>query len=125
MTFRVRIPCYICDNAFVPKVMVFLIVENDLREIAWIIDEAGKPETPITSDTRIYNNCKLSIFREIRMLQEDPNCLRLNVLSQISSETCLVCCRRNDIHRLTSQCRVDIFVKRNIYVSIKYVVIVI
>lgn len=104
---------------------VFLVrVENDLfREIAWIRrDEAGRPEAPITPDTRICNNCNIYQYSEkYECCRKNPNCLRLNVLSQTSSETCLVCCRSNDIHRLTSQCRVDIFVKRNIYVPIKYV----
>lgn len=67
------------------------------------------------------NNCNISIHREIQTLQNDPQCLRLNILPQTSSATCLVCDGRNDIHRLTLECRVNIFVKRNMYVPNKYV----
>ena len=51
------------------------------------------------------------------MLEDDPQSMRLNVLFQTSSQTCLICNARHGIHRLSLKCRIDIFVKKNIYVA--------
>lgn len=53
------------------------------------------------------------------MLQQDPDCLRLNVLTQTSSQTCLLreCNNGNNLQRLNIACRVNIYLKRGIYVS--------
>lgn len=54
--------------------------DNDNRE-AFEVSEA----------TRIYNNCNISIIHEIGVMQQDPSCVRLNVLTQTSSHPCLIC----------------------------------
>lgn len=123
MANRFRIPCYVCPNALHARVMVYLNnVENDyFREVALIRRrDNGRLEAPIEPETRICNNCNITIRREIQMLEEDPNCSRLNIISQYSSEQCLVCRRQNNTQKLRLQARVDIFVKRNIYVPEKY-----
>ncbi|XP_058801453.1 uncharacterized protein LOC131670101 [Phymastichus coffea] len=96
--------------------------EDDLlREIAFTRRfENRRPEAPIDLETRICNNCNITIRREIQMLQADPNCTRLNVLSHRTNNECLVCHRRINIHRLSLQSRVHIFVERNIYVPARY-----
>ncbi|XP_043480300.1 uncharacterized protein LOC122509998 [Leptopilina heterotoma] len=55
------------------------------------------------------------------MLEEDPQCMRLNVISQTSSHTCVVCNAPNNVHRLSLNSRVNIFVKRNIYIPVNNV----
>lgn len=57
------------------------------------------------------------ILRKIKMLEDDPQCMRLNMLFQTSSQTFLVCNARHGIHRLSLKCKIDIFVKKNIYVA--------
>ncbi|XP_058806543.1 uncharacterized protein LOC131672967 [Phymastichus coffea] len=119
MAFRVRHECYTCENRQIPRVMAFICGDENaiVCEIAIARrDENGRPPAEVTPDTRVCNNCIVTIRREIEILANDPQCLRLNVLSQTSSQTCLVCNGINDIHRLTLECRVDIFVKRNIYI---------
>lgn len=120
MAHRNRIECYICNTRLIPRVMVRLggVDNNILRQEIAINrrDQAGRPPIPIADESRICNNCNITILREIRMLQDDPQCMRLNVLSQTSSRSCLICNAENEIHRLTVRCRIDIFIKRNIYV---------
>jgi len=65
--------------------MVKLIHEDNAikREIA--IDrrrEAGKPTMEIVDEILICNNCNISICQELRILENDPSCVRLNILSQ-------------------------------------------
>lgn len=114
-----RFHCYSCNTALVRRVMVRINGEQNAakREIA--INrriDGNMPEVVIDDETRICNNCNISIVREIRMMEEDPHHLRLNVLTQTSSHSCLLCNAANDVMRLPMKSRVDIFVKRNIFV---------
>lgn len=85
-------------------------------------DEARRPAVNITPDTRICNNCNISIDREIGMLENDPDCTRLNVLTLlVSSKCCLLCGREYDTHRLTLECRAYIFIKKNIFIPKRHV----
>ncbi|XP_058790801.1 uncharacterized protein LOC131664004 [Phymastichus coffea] len=56
----------------------------------------------------------------LKLESADLNCTRLNVLSHRTNNECLVCHRRINIHRLSLQSRVHIFVERNIYVPARY-----
>lgn len=80
-------------------------------------DAAQRSPIEITDRTRICNNCNISIVNEIRILNEDPNALRLNILSQTSSHTCLICNGNNNLTRLTLKARVNIYLNRDIYTS--------
>lgn len=118
-----RIPCFICPNALIPRVMVHIHGEEHAikRDIAINRrDEAGRPAINITPETRICNNCNRSINEEIRILENDPDCLRLNVYSRAYSQSCVLCNRQNDIHRLTLECRAYIFIKKNVYIPTRY-----
>lgn len=124
MAFRNRIICYVCNHGRAPQLTSRLDGEENAlaREIAVNRrDDIGRPPLAITPETRVCNNCMATIRREIEILQNDPQCMRLNVLTQASSITCLVCNGLNDIHRLSLECRVDVFVKRNIYIPVKNV----
>ena len=119
-----RMPCFICPNSFRPQQMSRIHGDENLvkRDIALARrDEANRPAINITPETRICNICNMSISREIQALENDPDCLRLNLLTQTSSKTCLVCNRENDTHRLTRECRAFIFIKNNIYIPPRYV----
>lgn len=92
--------------------------ENTIkREIAFSRrDDAGRPIIEVTPQTRICANCNFSVNDEINLLEINPQCSRFNVLSQTSNNACLVCNARNNIHRLTLECRVHIFINKNILV---------
>ena len=85
MAQRGRIRCFICDNANIPRAMVSLSQdENDIKRQISITrrEEQNRPAMNILPDTRICLNCNISVTREINILENDPQCLRLNVLTQ-------------------------------------------
>lgn len=113
------IPCYICPAELIPQIMVRLFGENNAakRDIAIRRrGNQGRDPLVINEQARICNNCNISIAEEIQNLANDPDCLRLNVLTQTRAGSCLICNERNGIHRMTLNCRIDIFLKRNIYI---------
>jgi len=113
------LPCFVCDVRLIPHVMARIGGENNLvrQEIAIARREnAGRQIQPIGNETRLCNNCNIGILREIQILEENPQSLRLNVITQTAHQTCLICNAREEIHRLPLECRIDIFVRRNIYV---------
>lgn len=48
--------------------------------------------------------------------RQTPTCLRLNVLTQTASQTCVICNAQNNVQRLSIQCRVQAFIETNIYI---------
>ncbi|EZA55649.1 hypothetical protein X777_04291 [Ooceraea biroi] len=52
-------------------------------------EEMNKPHVEIGDDSRI--NCDRLINKEIRELANDPECLRLNVVKQTTSNGCMIC----------------------------------
>lgn len=126
MAFRNRIE-FICNNALIPQLMVRLGGENNnvVRQNIVIsrCDQAGRSLMDITNETRICNNCNINcitILRKIKILENDSQCMRLNVLFQTFLQICLVCNARHGIHKLSLKCWIDIFVKKNIYVAENY-----
>lgn len=61
-------------------------------------------------------NCNRLILNEIVLLLADPTCLRLNVLTQMTSHMCVICNDVENVARLSPECRVQIFIDVNIYV---------
>ncbi|KAJ8673506.1 hypothetical protein QAD02_014181 [Eretmocerus hayati] len=115
---RRRFICFVCGAALGRQNMPFVGENIEKREIAIVRRDAnGRAPMEIVEETRLCGNCNRSILNEIRMLQDDPSSLRLNVLSQTSSQTCLVCDGDNNIVRLSTQARVNIYLKRDIYAS--------
>ncbi|XP_071581746.1 uncharacterized protein [Temnothorax nylanderi] len=78
--------------------------------------EANNPPQECNDGTRICNQCNIAIANEIRILEQDPNCIRLNVVRGASGHSYFLCNARNNLHRLSLQARVNIFVKVNIFV---------
>lgn len=115
-----RLPCFICYSAMPPAQMRRIDRPEDQgkREIAIVRrDNANREPLEVTDATRICCNCNISILHEIEVMQLDPLCLRLNVLAQTSSHTCLICNNNNNLTRLSIQCRTQIYLKKNIYVN--------
>ncbi|KAJ8671549.1 hypothetical protein QAD02_002808 [Eretmocerus hayati] len=112
--------CFICEAGLPARTMSRIDREDDIqkREIAEARRNAGgRLPIQITELTRICINCNQAIMNEIRLLEEDPTALRLNVLTQTSSHTCLICNGHENLTRLSVEARVDIYMKRNIYVT--------
>lgn len=52
----------------------------------------------------------------MNIIQEDPNCTILHVVHQTSSHSCIICNAQDIVQRLPVECRVNVFIVRNIYV---------
>ncbi|KAL7295023.1 hypothetical protein TKK_0011626 [Trichogramma kaykai] len=75
--------CYVCNGQFVLRLMPYLRGDDneEVREIAINRRDAfgGDPQI-INGNTRICANCYQSIREEVRLLQVNPGCMKLNVL---------------------------------------------
>lgn len=112
--------CITCDRQMHRQQMARIDGDENIekREIALSRrNNDNRGPLVVNANTRLCNNCNISIVNEIRALQDDPLALRLNVLRQTSSNTCFICGYNGNITRLSIECRVNIFLKLNIYVS--------
>lgn len=93
--------------------------ENAVKQQVAIIRRANNGGVPavIDENSRICAPCNISIVQELELLENDPDCLRINVLTQASSHSCCICGAVQNIHRLSQGCRAQIFIKRNIYAT--------
>lgn len=120
MALAVRIRCYVCNRDSAPQATVFLNRDEQENNRQIAIVRRGTNNLPAAvfnnDNSRICRPCHLSIINEIRILNDDPTALRLNVLTQTASESCLICNAVQNVHRLSIQSRTDIFLATNIYV---------
>lgn len=119
MAFRNLIECFVCGIHLMPRVMRRIdgIDDEHKREIAVRSTEGlGRPPAEVDGDSRICINCNRLIEGEIRDLENDPDCLRLNVLKQTRNATCFICNAFEIVNRLSTECRVQVFVDTNIYI---------
>ncbi|GLV33500.1 hypothetical protein CBL_20233 [Carabus blaptoides fortunei] len=112
--------CYVCERAFNARQLVRLIGDDNILKRHMAIskrDDLGRQGLALNDESRICFNCNAGISDEIQLLNNDPTCLRLNVLTQTRNSTCVICNAPYDIHRLSIECRINAFIERNIYVS--------
>ena len=96
-----RIPCYVYGNALVRRAMIRLVNvqdENFLEIIFSRCHKAGLSEAPTMDETRACLNCNIGMRRQIDMLLQNPNSLRLNMISPYLYPHCFVCRGCNNIH---------------------------
>ncbi|KAL7290360.1 hypothetical protein TKK_0016053 [Trichogramma kaykai] len=110
--------CYVCNGQFVFRLMPHLRGDDneEVREIAINRRDAfgGDPQI-INGNTRICANCYQSIREEVRLLQVNPGCMKLNVLWQTRNNTCFICNARANVHRLSIECKVDVYIQCDIF----------
>lgn len=111
--------CYVCDRRFRDRQLVRIggnenIIKNQIAITRR--DELGHPPLELHNETRLCTNCNISILQEITLLNEDPTCIRLNVLTQTSNNTCVICNAHNNLHRLSVKCRVNVFIETTIFI---------
>lgn len=119
MAHMQRLICYVCDNRFVPRKIVRIFGKENASkcEIA-IRRREGFNRAPlqVTPETRIRFNCHQNILREIAVMEANPMCLRLNVLTQTRSSSCFICNAVHNIRRISSESKADIFIQYDIFV---------
>ncbi|XP_043476347.1 uncharacterized protein LOC122507609 [Leptopilina heterotoma] len=119
MAFANRLSCYICNRAYAPNLMARIDGDvNDEKRLIAIArrEELNRPALVVTDRTRLCINCNQSVTNEIRELEQNPSCLRLNVLTQTANGSCLICNGVVNIHRLSLKCRINVFLSQNIYI---------
>lgn len=79
-------------------------------------DDFQRPPLAVTNLTRICITCNQSIRIEITEMKRDNTCLRLNILTQTANRTCVIYNADADVHRITLECRVNVFVLRDIFI---------
>ena len=118
MAFANRLRCYVCDNRFRPQNMSRIYGEEN-REICDIAvarrDGFDRAPQMVEPDTRVCFNCYQSIVREIRIIEENPMSVKLNVLKQTRNNSCFICNNVNNLHRLSIDCKVQAFLLCNIF----------
>ena len=115
----IRPYCYTCNNQFHVQQLAFINgAENDIKRQIAITrrEELGHPPLHVNDNSRLCLNCNRLIMDEIALIEADPTCLRLDVLTQTASQSCIICNAMDNLQRLSKEARTKIFVKRNIYV---------
>ena len=74
------------------------------------------PPQVIQNNTRICASCNRSINAKILEIELNEECLRLNVMKQKKHGSCIFRYWLVDFVRLFAECRVNIFIIKNIYV---------
>lgn len=119
MAFRNLLTCFVCDGRFQARQMRRIGGDDNAakRDIAiFRRDMAGRLAVEVTDRTRLCVNCNRYILEEIDILERDPICMRINVLSQTRNASCLICNQDHDVQRLSLQARVNIFITSDIYI---------
>ncbi|KYN09188.1 hypothetical protein ALC57_18701 [Trachymyrmex cornetzi] len=114
-----RLNCYVCDGRFLPRTMALIDGEANAAKQGIAIqrrDHFDRQPLEVTHLTRICINCNQSITAEIAAIEQDPSCMRLNVLTQTKNSTCLICNADIDVHRLSVKCKAYVFIQRNIFI---------
>ncbi|XP_033218140.1 uncharacterized protein LOC117173609 [Belonocnema kinseyi] len=120
MAPRNRLHCYVCNRAYTPGQMARIDGDENVYKCEIAIlrrNEVNRPPPNYYEYTRICFNCNQFILNEIAAVERDPSSVRLNVVTQTGSQTCMFCDAEIDIQRLSLECRVDLFVVQNIYIS--------
>lgn len=117
--FRRRVNCYICNIGLQPRAMVSISGnENELKRQIAIRrrEDVNLPPRDIEANCRICLNCNRTVNAEIDELARDPDCLKLNVLKQTTNNSCMFCNGLHNLSRLSVECRVKVFIIKNIYI---------
>lgn len=114
-----RLNCYVCDERFNARQMVRIHGDEraDVRRIAVAHRLGfGRPELNVEEGTRVCFNCHRNIRRELELPQANQITLRMNVLRQMNNNTCMICNNGNDIHRLSVESEVDVYIQCDIFI---------
>ncbi|KAJ8671059.1 hypothetical protein QAD02_002318 [Eretmocerus hayati] len=104
MAFRNLLTCFIYEGRFPLQNMSRIDGDQNVHECEIAINRRegfDRPALGITSLTRlcfVRNRC---ILQEIRTVQENPLCVRLNVLARKRTSSCFICDARDNIHRIS------------------------
>lgn len=80
--------------------------------------ELNNPQINIDNNTRVCMNCDMLMETDLANTN-NPECIRLKVLKNKSSDVCCICgSREGPLNRISLQARVQIYLDTNIYVPV-------
>lgn len=111
--------CVTCNLQGQGRGMTRLLPNEDLKiEIVQNRrEENGLDQVDIGQQSRLCFNCNLSITREIMMMENNPNLVKLKCLKQNNRRTCMICNAADNVHRVSQDFRADIFIEENIFIA--------
>ena len=113
-----RIRCYVCNELFARGTMRIMVNFNDQKtDIAKRYSkELNHLPAEINNDSRVCFGCDTLINRDLEIMQNLQS-LRLNVIRQRSTDTCMICNNLNNVlQRLSIEARVEIYMDMNIFI---------
>lgn len=114
-----RVRCYVCNDLTPPRTMRLIhnFNNNQKTEIALRYrQELNHPALDINNLSRVCINCDNLITQDLQALQ-NPESLRLKIIKQRSTDTCMVCnIMQNGLQHLSVQARVQVYIDTNIYI---------
>ncbi|KAJ8673315.1 hypothetical protein QAD02_004577 [Eretmocerus hayati] len=111
--------CFACNLRFNHALLRRMEGDNNEEKRQIAIERRSMRDFPViqlNANSRLCLNCDRSITQEMEMMQLDPNRLRLNVVIQAGNRSCIVCNGVEDIHELSLACRVNVYIRRNIFI---------
>lgn len=114
--FRNRPACYTCNRRMIQReIRTF---DDDMMKDMGLIyrDRNELPPSPLLPDSRLCFKCERAIQAEIELLEQNPDAIRMNIISRPNRHSCLVCNLRDNVIQISEECRVHIYVNRNIFV---------
>ena len=100
--------CFVCKGAFNPRHLARINGDNIIlvRQIATEKkDAAGRPAIEVGENARLCLNCNRSIRAEIRAVEGDPTCRRLNVLTQTGGDSCFFVMQLMELYDFAKVCK--------------------
>lgn len=114
-----RLRCYVCNDLFNSRTMRLIHnFNNDQKtEIALRYrQELNNPVLEINAASRVCINCDNLLNHDVQALN-NPESLRLKVIKQRSTDSCMICNNiQNLLQLLSVEARVQIYVDTNIYI---------
>ena len=107
-----------CNELFARGTMRIMVNFNDQKtDIAKRYSkELNHLPAEINNDSRVCFGCDTLINRDLEIMQ-NPHSLRLNVIRQRSTDTCMICNYLNNVlKRLSIEARVEIYKDMNIFI---------
>lgn len=123
---RAPLHCYVCNRVIAQnergrRIGHYLNNENSelIEQIAKERrDQLGFEILGVDQSTRVCFGCFAAITEQIQLLrvQDDPNVVIFNVVKGKGERRCIFCGALNDVRRLSLPCRVNVYMKRNIFI---------
>lgn len=113
------IRCYVCDARTNRRQAIHIYRDDRIEQRVIAINrrnEQDRVPQAVGPETCVCFNCYQNILQEIRNIAANPMSVRLNVLRQTQNGSCFLCNAVNNVHRLSTACKVKAFLECGIFI---------